>query len=187
MSGILVLGIVGFVVFILLSWWISTYNFFRSTKEAVATQWSNIITEYERRVDLFLNLAQTVKSFKKYEKETLVQVTKMRKGHFGKTKGDQLKNLGLMESMLSGLNINVEAYPELKANEQHNTLMEEITITEDRINSARVGYNTVVREYNSYLVTFPSNIVANKYNFEKEEYYNTDRKDVSGKAPEVKL
>lgn len=93
--------------------------------------------------------------------------------------------MGKVDSMIAGLKINVEAYPQLKSDNLYKEFMEEIRITEDRINSARTGYNEIVREYETSRVTFPRNIVANKYRFIEINYYNPQREEVSGKAPGV--
>ena len=183
MIEILVIGIIIFMIVSLIGYWIGKYNFFQATKEAIDTQWSNVVTEYERRVDLFINLAKNVKSFKKHERDTLVELTKARSGlQNPKTQKSSLKKI---DSLLSGLNINVEAYPELKASGLFADFMGEIRITEDRINGARTGYNAIIREYETMRVTFPSNIVAQHHNFKEINYYDSGRDDVTGKAPEV--
>ena len=99
MIAILILGIIVFFVFTTIAWWISRYNFFQSVKEAIDSQWSNLVIEYERRVDLFLNLAKNVKSFKKHERDTLVQLTEARSGL--KDKSTQTKSLRKIDSILS--------------------------------------------------------------------------------------
>jgi LemA protein len=83
--------------------------------------------------------------------------------------------------------VSVEAYPSLQTGGLHESLMTEIRITEDRINAARTGYNTVIREFNSSVVSFPNSLVAKQYHFEVQPYYETNRKDVSGTAPQVQL
>ena len=170
-----------------LGWWIGTFNFFQAIKEAVDNQWSDLITEYERRVDIFLNLSKNVKGFKNHEKETFEQIASLRSGNKKETKQQSMARLGKLDSLISGLNINVEAYPQLKASELFQEFMGEIRITEDRINGARTGYNTVVREYETKRVTFPSNIIARHHKFKEIKYYETSRSDVSGKAPEVNV
>lgn len=185
MNNLLGIGITIFVITIGGSYWINTYNFFKQTKEAIKTQWSNLITEYERRVDLFLNLGNTVKSFKKHEKETFTKLAEARSGL--RQQGKTAKSILKIDSLLKGLNINVEAYPELKSNEQHNKLMNEVIECEDRINGAKTGLNEIVREYNSTVKTFPSNLIAQYHNIREEKYYETTRKDVTSKAPEIDL
>jgi LemA protein len=70
---LLIAGAVAFFFFCAVGWWIGTYNFFATTLQAIKTQWSNIVTEYERRVDLFLNLGNSVKSMKNHEANVFIE------------------------------------------------------------------------------------------------------------------
>jgi LemA protein len=135
-------------------------------------------TEYQRRADLFYNLVQSVKSHKNFEKETLIEVIKARSGKFGDTKAQEMKSMNKMDSGMAGLlgklNVVFEQYPNLKSSEQHNKLMDEIRITEDRVNIARTDYNDTVREYNNYVQMFPSNILASKFQFKGEIFFENE-------------
>ena len=189
MLGVVLIGFFGVLMFILimtLGWGIGTFNHLISGKQNIKTQWSNIKTEYQRRFDIFLNLAETVKSFKKHENKTLKEVIEARsKLNFKGAKSQQLKNMNWLDSFFSKLAVVFERYPQLKANEQHNELIAEIRITEDRINVARTDYNDVVREYNLITKTFPSSIIANMFHFAEESFYiNEERTD---KAPKISL
>jgi len=184
-----IIGIIALFLFLVLvvgGWIIGAYNRFVALKQSIKTQWSNIKTEYQRRFDLFMNLVETVKSYKKHEKGTLIDVIKMRKAvNFVGDKKKQLKNMNFLDDMFSKLAVVVEQYPNLKANEQHNKLIEEIRITEDRINVARTDYNDIVRIYNTTIATFPTSIVANIFRFIEEKFYINEEK--TDKAPTVKL
>ena len=83
----------------------------------------------------------------------------------------QIKKMGQLDGLFSKLLALVEAYPNLKSNEQHNKLMEEVRITEDRVNVARTGYNDEVREYNIIIQSFPSSIIANMFRFRKNDFF----------------
>ncbi len=172
------LAIVAFVLLISAGWIVGGFNHLQTVRQGVKTQWSNIKTEYQRRADLFYNLVEAVKSHKKFEKETLVEIAQVRKGNFGKNKTEEAKKMKKMDNlfskMFSGMNIVFERYPNLKSSEQHNALMEEVRVTEDRINVARTDYNDVVREYNTYVLTFPSNILAKLFNFAEEKFFEND-------------
>lgn len=181
MLVVLVIGIIVFMALVFVSWWINTYNFYRSIMEAIDSQWSNIVTEYERRVDLFLNLAKNVKSFKNHEQETFKEIASLRSAGLRNSP----KNLKKMNHLLSGLNISVEAYPELKANSLYERFMDSIKETENVIQTARTGFNTLVREYETSRVTFPSNFIAGFHRFHEIKYYDPKRKDVNGTAPRV--
>lgn len=184
---LLIIGAVFVFLFLIpIGWTIGQYNFFQVGKQNIKTQWSNLKTEYQRRYDLVLNLVETVKSFKKHEKETLTEVIKARsmlnfKGSISK----QVKTMGGLDNLFSKLAVVFEKYPELKANEQHNILMEELRTTEDRINVARTDFNDIVREYNLGVKTFPSSIIANIFSFTEEKYYLNET--ISDKAPKVSL
>ncbi len=186
-TEILILAI-GFLVFfslVLTGWSITTYNHFVALRQDIKTQFSNIKTEYQRRVDMFYNLIQTVKSFKKHEKSTLKEVVQARsQGFTGNVKQDisKMKNLDGMFSKLLAI---FEQYPNLKSNEQHNKLMDEIRITEDRINVARTDYNSVVRSYNVKVKTFASNLIAGMFKFVVEEYFKN--KEGTDEAPKIDL
>ncbi len=171
----LIFAIVSFVVLVLVGWVIGGYNNLVNGRQSIRTQWSNIKTEYQRRADLFFNLVETVKSHKKFEKSTLIEIVKARKGDFGKSKEEQAGNMKIMDNafskMFSGLNIVFERYPELKSSEQHNKLMDEVRITEDRVNVARTDYNDIVRVYNIYVNSFPSNFLAKWFKYSEDKFF----------------
>lgn len=172
------LAFAGFVV--------GTYNGLIHAKQDIKEMWSNIKTEYQRRVDLFVNLVESVKSIKKHEKNTLVEVIKMRNGL--KRDGNQKKEMEVMKrisAMLPDINILVERYPEIKAGNQHTKLMGDIKETEDRINVARTNYNEEVREYNVMVLEFPRNIVANWFKFKEEFYFECEEE--AKKSPKIVL
>ncbi len=186
MIGYIILGVSIFLVMSFMGWIIGTYNILAAGKVNIGTQLSNIKTEYQRRADLFYNLIESVKSYKKFEKSTLEEVTKARNpNYFGKGFGDVKKQLGKLDNVFSKLMLVFERYPNLKANEQHNKLMEEIRITEDRINVARTDYNDVVREYNLVINIFPSNLIASMFRFAQEEFFANE--EGTSKAPKISL
>ena len=188
MIGIIIgfLAVMTFGVIIIAGWAIGIYNYLQAGVQNIKTQWSNIKTEYQRRFDLFANLAEAVKSFKKHEKSTLTDVVKARSMlNFSGSKSEQLKNMGMLDKFFSKLAVVFERYPDLKANEQHNKLIEEMRITEDRINVARTDYNDIIREYNIATKTFPSSIVAKMFHFAEEKFYINET--VSDKAPKIDI
>jgi len=185
----IILGLIGLAILFSLGffgWVVGIYNYLQSGKQNIKTQWSNIKTEYQRRYNLFLNLAETVKSYKKHENKTLKEVIEARsKLNFKGSKTQQMKNMDWLDSFFSKLSVVFEKYPQLKANEQHNQFMEEMRITEDRINVARTDYNDIVREYNTLVVTFPSSLIANFFKMKEEEFYENEL--ITDKAPKVSL
>lgn len=163
-----------FIVLALCGYSIGTYNGLTEAFQDIETQFSNIRTEYQRRSDLFFNLVEATKSHKKFEKSTLIEVMKARQGNFGTTKPEQLKSMSKLDGIFGKLAVVFENYPNLKSNEQHNKLMDETRITEDRINIARTDFNEEVREYNIMCKTFPSKLIAGMFGFKVYPYYMND-------------
>lgn len=176
---ILIIAIVAFLIFILGGWVWGSYNLFINGQQNIKNQWSNILAEYQRRADLFYNLAQAVRSYAKFENNTMVRVIKARGGNFGETKPDQIKNMTKLDdvfsNMLSRLLVVVEKYPNLKAIRQYHDFSKEVRITEDRVNIARTDYNGVVKEYNNNILTFPKNILAKMWSFAEEKFFLVER------------
>jgi len=168
---LIILAIIIFVFLCTAGWAIGTYNWFVNLKQSVKTQFSNIKTEYQRRADLFANLATSVKSHKKFEKATLTAVIEARSKGITGTVPQQLKKMKGMDAMFSKLLAVFERYPELKSIEQFNKFIDEVRITEDRVNIARTDFNDIVREYNIGIKVFPKSIIANIFKFAEEKFY----------------
>lgn len=168
-----------------LGWGIGKYNTFRVGQQDIKTQWSNILTEYQRRADLFFNLVETTNSHKKFEKETLIGVAQARSGNFGSTKAEQMNKLKGLNGLFNRLMLVFEQYPNLKSYKQHNKLIDEIRITEDRINVARTDYNEIVGDYNKVVTMFPSNVIASIFKFEAANFFENEPE--TNKAPKIKL
>jgi len=171
---LVVLAILFFIVFVLTGWVIGIYNWYQSIKQDLNTQWSNIKTEYQRRADLFYNLAESVKSHKKFEKSTLIEVVAARAKGLTGSIPNQKKQIKGMEAAFAKLLAVFEQYPNLKSHTHYEKFMEEVRITEDRINVARTSLNDIVREYNVGVKVFPRNIVAKWFGFRVEAYFKAD-------------
>jgi LemA protein len=178
MAVLEVLAIVGGVVvaggLAIFGWGVGTYNGFQIFDQNMKTQFSNVLTEYQRRIDLLLNLTKSVKSYKAHEKETLTEVIKARNGISTGDRAAQIKNLKGLDKTLSKLMLVVEQYPDLKASPLYAELMNNIKTTEDRINVGRTEYNDTVRDYNVMLKTFPDSIIAGMFRFAEGVYFETD-------------
>jgi LemA protein len=174
-----IFALLAFIVFVVGGWMLGTYNLFINGQQNIKTQWSNILAEYQRRADLFYNLAQAVKSYAKFEHNTLMHVTQARGGNFGKTKADQIKAMGKLDdsfaNIMSRLLVVFERYPKLEAIQQYHDFTKEVRITEDRVNIARTDYNGVVKEYNNNVLTFPNKILAVWWKFKEEKFFLTER------------
>lgn len=182
---LLIAAIFLFFILCFSGWGIGSYNTFQVARQDIKTQWSNILAEYQRRADLFYNLVQAVKSSKNFEKDTLVQVAQARGGNFGTGKLAQMAKLKGLDSMFQKLMVVFERYPKLQSVKEHDKLMEETRITEDRINVARTDYNEIVGDYNKLVTTFPKNIIAGMFKFQQELFFQNEA--TTNTAPKMNL
>jgi LemA protein len=181
----IILAGIAFLLLISIGWTWGSYNNFITGRQNIKTMWSNIKTEYQRRADLLYNLAEAVKSYAKFEKNTLVDVIAMRNGNFGRNAREEMSKMKSLDDFFSRLLVVFERYPKLKANETYKRLMREVRITEDRVNIARTEYNDVVRDYNLSVKMFPSNILASMFGFFENEYFESE--EGVEKAPKLNL
>lgn len=190
-TGIIVIA----VVVLLAIFCISSYNSMVSQDEAVGTAWSNVENQYQRRADLIPNLVNTVKGYAAHEKETFDAVVSARAKATQTTVSiDDLtpekmaayqRAQGEIGSALSRLLAVTENYPELKANENFQTLQAQLEGTENRISVERRKFNEVAKAYNTSIRHFPRNILAGMFGFEKRPYF--EAQEGAEKAPEVKF
>ncbi len=171
---IVILAIVA-IVGILAASVIGTYNSLATSREAVTSKAADIDTVLQRRADLIPNLVNTVKGFTQHEDEVIEKITTARE-HLVNAQSLEEKSAANAE-LTSGLNalmVIVENYPDLKSSENFIALQDELSGTENRIATARHDYNEVAKTYNTKIQTFPSNIIAGMFNFEKAEYFEAD-------------
>lgn len=154
---------------------IGTYNGLVSSRESVTTKAANIDTVLQRRADLIPNLVNTVKGFTQHEDEVIDKITTARE-HLVNAQSLEEKSAANAE-LTNGLNalmVIVENYPDLKSSENFIALQDELSGTENRIATARNDYNEAAKSYNTKIQTFPSNIIAGMFNFEKAAYFEAD-------------
>jgi LemA protein len=156
---------------------ISGYNDLVKFRNRYKNAYAQIDVQLQRRYDLIPNLVETAKGYIKHERETLESVVKARTSALSasasaaRNPGDPqaMKQLGNAEIALTGaldrLFVVVESYPDLKANQSMNGLMEELSSTENRVAFARQAFNDAITLYNTSRESFPSNIIANSFNF----------------------
>ncbi len=155
---------------------ISSYNALISSQEEVQTAQSDIDTNLQRRADLIPNLVASVKSYAKHEEEVFQAVLDSRQSLMNaSTMEEKAKADEELTSALQGLNVVVEAYPELKADTQYTALMDELAGSENRIAISRQNYNAAVKTYNKMIKSFPTNIFAGMMGFESAGYYEAPR------------
>lgn len=156
-------------------WLIFTYNGLVTLRNRVKEAWSDIDVQLKRRHDLIPNLVESVKGYLSHEKTLLENVTKARAAAMDAQKGGNTAALGQAESMLgtalSGLRVAVEAYPDLKANTNVMQLMDELSDTENKIMASRRFYNGQVRDFNTKLEVFPTNLIGNSLKFTKFDFF----------------
>jgi len=161
------------VVAVILLYFIGAYNSFVRLRQHVRESWSAIDTELKRRYDLIPNLVETVRGYASHEKETLDAVIQARTRAAASTgsPGQQARDEVPFVQALGRLFAVAEAYPELKANQNFIDLQQQLTETENRIQAARRFYNANVREFNTRIEVFPSNLIASMFRFEKAEFF----------------
>ncbi|MCS7016520.1 MAG: LemA family protein [Gemmatales bacterium] len=183
-----VIGI-GAIVLVVL-YVISIYNGLVHRQTEAENAWSQIDVQLKRRHDLIPNLVETVKGYAAHEKETLERVIQARNAAVNARGVAQLAEAeNALTAALRQLMVVVEAYPDLKANENFRGLQEELTSTENRISFARQHYNDVVAQYNIALRRFPSNIIAGMFRFPPYDFFQLDAQEVAQvrQAPKVQF
>jgi len=156
---------------------IGMYNSLVRLRNQVKNAWSQIDVQLKRRHDLIPNLMETVKGYMKHERETLENITQARsKAMSADSVGEKAKAEGELNGAMSKFFLVVENYPDLKANQNFQSLQEELTSTENKISFARQAYNDQVLFYNNKIEVFPSNIIAGMFNFKQWEFFEIEEK-----------
>jgi LemA protein len=149
-----------------------SYNKFVGQEEAIKAQWAQVENQLQRRNDLIPNLVNTVKGYAAHEQGVFQAVSDSRAKLAGaKTPEETITAANAQTSALARLMAVVEAYPQLKANEQFNRLSDELAGTENRIAVARMRYNEQVQEYNTLRRRFPSNLTAALFGFKEHPFF----------------
>lgn len=162
-------------VVILALWTVSLYNRLVSRRNLVKEGWSGIDVSLKKRYDLIPNLVETVKGYAAHEKSTLEEVTRYRTASMAATTPhDKIQAEGNLGRALGSLFAVAENYPDLKANANFVQLQEELSAIENNLESARRYYNGTVRENNTLVESFPSNIIAGMFGFKTSEFFEID-------------
>lgn len=171
----IVIGAVALLALIFVIWWISARNKLMRLTTAVDEGWSTIDIFLKKRYDLIPNLVETVKGYAKHESETMSAVIKARQVALVATGNDKIEaEKALTASLNRFLTATREDYPDLKANANFMSLQNQLTAIEGEIERSRRYYNGTVKEYNTYLVLFPSCIVARRMKLEKRDFFELD-------------
>ena len=183
------------IVAVVLIWGVSGYNGLVSMDEGVQNKWADVETQYQRRADLIPNLVNTVKGYASHEKETLDAVISARTRATQVTvDADNLTPEKLLEyqkaqgevgAALGRLLAITEAYPDLKANQNFLELQAQLEGTENRISVERRNFNDVAKNYNTSIRTFPRNLLAGMFGFDKRPYF--EAQEGAEQAPVVQF
>lgn len=164
-------------------WAVTIYNRFVKRKNVVQEAWSGIDVQLKRRSNLIPNLVEVVKGYAKHEAETLSKVTAQRTGNSVAERGAHETEVSkAIQSLLAV----AEAYPDLKANENFLDLQNNLDEIEGHIQSARRFYNGAVRDLNILVESFPSNLIANIFNFRAAQFFEIEL-DSERQVPQVKF
>lgn len=149
-----------------------SYNRFTTQEEAIKGAWGEVQNQIQRRNDLIPNLVETVKGYASHEEGVFKEIADARSRLLAaKTPEETIQAANQQTSALGRLLAVVENYPNLKANEQFNRLMDELAGTENRLGVARMRYNERIQEYNTTRRRFPSNVTAKVFGFKEYPYY----------------
>jgi len=194
-KSLIVIIVLVVLVFIAFKWYQGVYNGMVQADENVKSVWGNVENQYQRRADLVPNLVATVKGYATHEETTLENVTNARAKATQMTIDPTKLNeenmaqfqaaQGELSSALSRLLVSVEAYPDLKANQNFLDLQAQLEGTENRISTERTRFNDVAQQYNTLIRRFPNNIVAGISGFTAKPYFKSEAG--AEKAPEVKF
>jgi LemA protein len=185
MFGWIILGIVVVVI----GYGIVAYNNLVRQRQLTQEGWSGIDVQLKRRTDLIPNLMEAVKGYMGHERETLQAVTEARTAAQAAQNGtpeQRAKAEGLLSGALGRLFAVAEAYPDLKASENFMQFQGEISNTENEIQLSRRYYNGTARDLNTAVESFPSNVIANFFKFEKVQFFEMEN-PADRAVPQVKF
>jgi LemA protein len=165
--------LVGIVVLVVL-WAILTYNGLVSRRAMVAEGWSGIDAQLKRRADLIPNLVETVKGYAAHERQTFDELTKMRAEASSQDPAQRARAETAITAAIGKVMAVAEAYPDLKASANFQTLQKDLADIEDQIQLARRYYNGAVRNLNVAVQQFPSNLIANMGGFTAAQFFQLD-------------
>ena len=183
-TGMKVLIGIGVFLLIIVLWFVGSYNGLIKSSAEVEESFSNIETQDQRRADLIPHLVESVQGAVKFEKETQTEIAALRSNAIAarealknaKTQQETLaamKQIDSVASTFSGLNINVENYPQLKATENFLNLQAQLEGTENRVAVSRNRYNDKVKVFNVKIRKIPTVIIANMFGYEKQPFFES--------------
>lgn len=178
------------VIVLLVLWVIGIYNNLVRLRNGRENAFADIDVQLKQRHDLIPQLVATVKGYAGHEQETLMRVTNARAAAMGATTiNDKVNAENALSSALAGLKVSLEAYPDLKANQNFMQLQTEISDVENKLAAVRRFFNSATKELNNAVQTFPGNILAGMFGFHKEPMFEVPQEEraILDKAPEIKF
>ena len=185
-AGIIIIA----VVLVVVLWVISIYNGLVKMRNNRENAVADIDVQLKQRHDLIPQLVASVKGYAAHEKELLEKLTAARAAAMGATSiNDKLQAENEISSMLSGLRVSLEAYPDLKANQNFLQLQNEISDVENKLAAVRRFFNSATKELNTAVQSFPGNILAGMFGFHKEPMFEipSSERAAMDKAPEIQF
>ena len=185
MKGKSLLVIIGVIALVAVMFG-GSYNKLAVLDENVDGAWAQVENQLKRRADLIPNLLETVKGYASHEKEVIDSITAARAQYASAgTPQEYAEADAGLTSAIKSLNVIVENYPDLKANQNFADLQVELAGTENRIATERMRYNETVQGYNTTIRRFPTNLIAGVFNFDKKQYFEINEQDAE--VPKVEF
>ena len=185
-TALIIVGILILIIIIPFSYLKGTYNSLVTMDESVKGAWAQVENQLQRRYDLIPNYVETVKGYAKHEKEVFIKVTEARSKVAGaKNISEKIETNNQLSSALARLLVVVERYPDLKANTNFIRLQDELAGTENRIAVERRRFNEAVKAFNIKIRSFPTNMIAGMFGFEKATFFEVPKE--RQEAPKVKF
>ena len=182
----IVLGVIGGLIVMIGLWLMGSYNGLVALNESADGQWAQVESQYQRRFDLIPNLVGSVQGSMQQEKEVFGLIADARTKYSGARPVDEkVAAAGQVDSALSRLLVVMENYPELKSNQNVQTLMSQLEGTENRISVERMRFNEMIKDYNQRIKTFPTVMIAGMFGFKERTYFAAE--NGAEKAPKVDL
>lgn len=181
--------VIGIIVLIVI-WVISLYNSLVRLRNRRENAFADIDVQLRQRHDLVPQLVETVKGYAGHEKDLLIKVTEARTAALGaRTVDDKIVAEQQLTAALQGLKVSVEAYPDLKANQNFLQLQEELSDIENKLAASRRFFNSATTEYNTAVEAFPSNLIAKNFGFKREIMFDlgTEKREKLEEPPQVKF
>ncbi|MBO4841506.1 MAG: LemA family protein [Bacteroidaceae bacterium] len=182
--------VVAVIAVILVVWIIGIYNNLVALRNNRENAFANIDVQLKQRYDLIPNLVNTVKGYAEHEKGLLERVTAARTAAMGATSlNDKIQAENALSSALAGLKVSVEAYPDLKANQNFLELQTELADIENKLAAVRRFFNSATKELNTAVQSFPAVLFAGMFGFHQEPMFEVPQEERAAvqKAPEVKF